>query len=630
MIIRLQGDVSEEQTQHLLRVLKGEGISFTEVPGGDGAVVMASPKPGLDEAVLEKIPGVAEVLPDKIPYRIAARRNHPADTVVQVGTVSVGTERLVVMAGPCAVESRDQAMAVAHEVRRYGATLFRGGAFKPRTSPYSFQGLGEEGLKILAAVREATGMPVVSEIVSTDLVDLMVEYVDVLQVGARNMQNFELLKCVGRARKPVLLKRGLSATIEEWIMSAEYILSEGNPDVILCERGIRTFEPYTRNTLDLSAIPVVKKLTHLPILVDPSHATGIREKVAPMARAAVAAGADGLMVEVHPEPEKAASDGPQSLRPEQFGKLMRDLYVIAPVVGKQLDFAWLDKAAVVRRSPAAEKAGRRAVFFGELGTAAHRATTEYFGGDVEPVPADSYKEVFEATERGDAGYGVIPLQNSLTGSVHENFDLLLDHDLKIVGEIALRIIHTVAAPSGTRMDGIRRVVCDPSSMRQCDEYLRAHPEWELVTVRDAAFAAKQVAERATPGDAAITGAEAARLYGLDILDEGIETNPRNYTRFAILAQEAPAGIPRQKSSMIYQTANRPGALFETLKIFAKHDINLTKLESRPIESQPWEYMFYVDVEVDVEAEAFRPILAELQEHVDFLKLLGSYSAAPSE
>ena len=631
MIIKLARDISRARKDSVLLALKGEGISYTEVPGADGVLIVAPAKLGQDGSVVHGMPGVTDIVAEEIAYRLAARSNHPGNTVVQVGSVAVGSERLVVMAGPCAIESREQALNVARSVRQYGATIFRGGAFKPRSSPYSFQGLGKEGLEILAEVRAETGMPVVSEIVSTDLLDLMLEYVDVLQVGARNMQNFELLKCVGRCPKPVLLKRGLSSTIEEWIMSAEYILAEGNANVILCERGIRTFEPYTRNTLDLSAIPVVKKLTHLPILIDPSHATGIREKVAPMARAAVAAGADGLMVEVHPEPERAASDGPQSLRPDQFGKLMRDLYVIAPVVGKQLDFAWLDKAAAIRRQPATTATDlARAVFFGELGTAAHRACNEYFGEDVVPVLADSYKGVFEIVESGRAAYGVIPLQNSLSGSVHENFDLLLERDLRIVGEITLRLIHVLAAPPGVDLDDVDRVTCDPITLRQCNEYLQAHHDWEVITVRDAAVAAKQVAQRGGKGDAAITGAEAAALYGLEVLAEGIESNPRNYTRFAIIGHDPPSDAPRQKSSLIYQTRNQPGALFETLRVFAEHGVNLTKLESRPVESAPWEYMFYVDVEADVEAETFEPVLAELKEHVDFLKILGAYSAIPSE
>ncbi|NIQ91149.1 MAG: 3-deoxy-7-phosphoheptulonate synthase, partial [Deltaproteobacteria bacterium] len=315
----------------------------------------------------EQLSGVAKVIPVSRPYKLVSREMHPEDTVVQIGDVELGGPRIVVIAGPCAVENREQAMTIAREVKSAGAVLFRGGAFKPRTSPYSFQGLGEEGLKILAQIREETGLRIATEMTSPNQVDLMMKYVDVVQIGARNMQNFELLRSAGRIGKPVLLKRGLSATMEEWLMSAEYILSEGNEQVILCERGIRTFERYTRNTLDLSAIPIIKNLTHLPVVIDPSHATGLREKVSPMARAAIAAGADGLMIEVHHDPSQALSDGPQSLYPEQFEQLMRDLYVIAPVVGKQLDFGYLDKATAAPILPSARTGSqRRAVFAGEM------------------------------------------------------------------------------------------------------------------------------------------------------------------------------------------------------------------------------------------------------------------------
>jgi 3-deoxy-7-phosphoheptulonate synthase len=260
----------------------------------------------------------------------------PRDTLISVGRCAVGSDQLVLMAGPCSIESETQAFTVAEAVAKAGATVLRGGAYKPRTSPYSFQGLGEEGLKLLRRAADAHGLAVVSEVMDTQLVTLVARYADVLQVGARNMQNFALLREVAHAGKPVLLKRGLASTIEEWLMSAEHILSQGNSQVILCERGIRTFETYTRNTLDLNAIPVVKELSHLPVIVDPSHGTGIRDKVAPMARAAIAAGADGLMIEVHHDPDHALSDGPQSLYPDQFAALVDQIRTIAGVVGRKV------------------------------------------------------------------------------------------------------------------------------------------------------------------------------------------------------------------------------------------------------------------------------------------------------
>ncbi|MFO7741718.1 MAG: 3-deoxy-7-phosphoheptulonate synthase [Anaerolineae bacterium] len=290
----------------------------------------------LDREPIERMSGVERTVPILRPFKLAGRDFHPKDTVIEVNGVSVGGEQLVVMAGPCAVESREQLLETAHAVKEAGAKVLRGGAYKPRTSPYSFQGLGEQGLELLAEAREETGLLIVTETMEPDLVPLVSTYADILQIGARSMQNYALLHAVGEAQKPVLLKRGMMSTVEELLMSAEYILSHGNSQVILCERGIRTFEPYTRNTLDVSAVPLLKQLSHLPVIADPSHGTGKWELVEPVARAAVAAGADGLLVEVHPRPEEALSDGAQSLKPERFTALMENLAPIAKAVGRRM------------------------------------------------------------------------------------------------------------------------------------------------------------------------------------------------------------------------------------------------------------------------------------------------------
>ncbi|MBI3858262.1 MAG: 3-deoxy-7-phosphoheptulonate synthase, partial [Planctomycetes bacterium] len=291
----------------------------------------------LDLANFTTLPGVEKVIPILKPYKLASRDFQKKDTVVKVGSdVRIGGGTFTVMAGPCAVESSEQTMECARKVSKSGAKVLRGGAFKPRTSPYAFQGLGREGLEILAAAREETGLPVITEVMTVEDVPLVAEFADILQIGARNSQNFNLLDAVGRQPKPVLLKRGLSGTIEELLLSAEYILSRGNPNVILCERGIRTYEKATRNTLDISAVPVLKKLSHLPVVIDPSHATGLRELVAPLSKAAVAVGADGVLIEVHPHPEKALCDGPQSLTPEMFEALVHELRPIAKAVGLEM------------------------------------------------------------------------------------------------------------------------------------------------------------------------------------------------------------------------------------------------------------------------------------------------------
>ncbi|NQS76577.1 MAG: 3-deoxy-7-phosphoheptulonate synthase [Peptococcaceae bacterium] len=283
---------------------------------------------------LEAMPGVEKIVPIMKPYKLVSRESIGKPSIVKVKDVTIGDRSLVIIAGPCAVESREQLLAAATRVRAAGANILRGGAFKPRTSPYSFQGLEEEGLKIMSEAAQETGLITVTEIIDEASLELALKYVDMLQVGARNMQNFQLLRQVGRSGRPVILKRGFSSTVEEWLMAAEYVASEGNENVVLCERGIRTFENATRNTLDLSAIPLIKDLSHLPVIVDPSHATGVQRLVAPMAKAAVAAGADGVLVEVHPEPCKALCDGPQSLTPEDFDQLMAELRLVASAVGR--------------------------------------------------------------------------------------------------------------------------------------------------------------------------------------------------------------------------------------------------------------------------------------------------------
>jgi 3-deoxy-7-phosphoheptulonate synthase len=302
--------------------------------------VIGDDRKAADVGMFESLPGVAECVRVLKPFKLASRDFHPDDTVVKIGTgpgaVELGTHVVPVMAGPCAVESWEQVEAVAIAAKAAGARMLRGGAFKPRTSPYSFQGLGEEGLKILARAREVTGLPVITEVMTVEAVPVVEEYADCLQIGARNMQNYNLLQACGKSKKPVMLKRALSGTIEELLMAAEYILAAGNADVILCERGIRTYEKATRNTLDLSAVPVLKELSHLPVVVDPSHGTGKRSLVAPMALAALAAGADGLMLEVHPNPDRALSDGPQSLTPRMLAELMPKLSAVARAIGRSV------------------------------------------------------------------------------------------------------------------------------------------------------------------------------------------------------------------------------------------------------------------------------------------------------
>jgi len=347
MLIVMQAHATEEQVRDVCERVEAMGLKAHPIPGSTRTAIGITGNTGaIDLGILESLPGVIECIPVSKPYKLVSRDVKEDDTVIRIPLpgpegsgqeVLIGGTHVAVIGGPCAIESREQAFAIAERVAAAGVRLFRGGAYKPRTSPYSFQGLGEPGLEILAEVRERFGLGIVTEAVDHESLDLVEQYADVIQIGARNMQNFSLLRRAGRARKPILLKRGMSATLDEFLMAAEYILAEGNYNVILCERGVRTFSDFTRNTLDLSVVPAVKRRSHLPIIVDPSHGTGRRHKVLPLARAGVAVGADGLLVEVHHQPDRALSDGMQSILPDEFEQLMREVQQIAAVLGRNVN-----------------------------------------------------------------------------------------------------------------------------------------------------------------------------------------------------------------------------------------------------------------------------------------------------
>lgn len=337
MVVVLEKNVSDKQIENVIKHLEDFGFAVHTSTGVEQIILGAiGVKPDFDTRKVKILDGVAEVYRITEPFKLASRSFKKENTEIKIKNVTIGGNEVVMMAGPCSVENEDQIFIIAEIVAKSGAKILRGGAFKPRTSPYSFQGLGEEGLKLLRKAADKYNLLVITEVMESAQIKLIEEYTDIFQVGARNMQNFSLLRDLGKTSTPIMLKRGLSATVEDWLMSAEYILSNGNKEVMLCERGIRTFETSTRNTFDLSAIPVVHKRSHLPVIADPSHATGLRDKVLPMARAAVAAGADGLMVEIHNDPEKALSDGPQALLPEQYIDLMKQVKLIAEVISRKM------------------------------------------------------------------------------------------------------------------------------------------------------------------------------------------------------------------------------------------------------------------------------------------------------
>ena len=337
MIVVMKTTATRDEVDAIMDRVVREGCKVHPIFGEERVVIgVVGDGTAIDRHQIGRMKGVENVVPISKPYKQASREFHPTDTVVDVNGIKIGGHNLVMIAGPCSVEGREELIETAHACKEAGAQILRGGAYKPRTSPYSFQGLGEEGLRYLAEAREATGMPIITEVMEPELVPLVADYADILQIGARNMQNYALLKAVGRTEMPVMLKRGIAGTIKEWLMCAEYILAGGNPNVILCERGIRTYETETRNTFDINAIPVIKQLSHLPIIADPSHGTGKWEYVGPVAKAAVAAGADGTIIEVHPKPEEAWSDGRQSLKPKRYAELVSQMRVIAQAVGRDV------------------------------------------------------------------------------------------------------------------------------------------------------------------------------------------------------------------------------------------------------------------------------------------------------
>jgi 3-deoxy-7-phosphoheptulonate synthase len=633
MIVVLEHSIKPADKKHIVSFLEDKGFQIREIQGEEETILGAVGIVPIDLRQVEILPGVARVIPITKPYKLASREFKKEDTSIPVGPIKIGGSRIAVIAGPCSVESRQQILEVAALVRESGAVILRGGAYKPRSSPYAFQGLGEEGLKYLREAGEANGMPVISEIVTPEHAEMFAAYTDILQIGARNMQNFELLKTVGALHKPVLLKRGPAATIQDLLMSAEYLLAHGTEYVMLCERGIRTFETYTRNTLDISAIPVVKKLSHLPILVDPSHGTGIRAKVLPMALAAVAAGADGLIVEVHTDPEAALSDGPQSLYPEQFEKLMRDIQALTPVLSKELSRLPEELPRLPPYAPAvsAEKGQIRVAFQGEPGAFSENALLRYFPDSVQSLPLQEFRDVFESVLTGKSAYGITPIENTLTGSIHQNYDLLLQYpDIRIVGEKTIRIIHNLIGLPDAQLKDIRRVYSHPQGLSQCSRFLDSYPQWEKIPFYDTAGSIAFIAKEGKKENAGIASSEAARVHKMKVLKEGIETDSRNYTRFVIIAREELAqaespGGKANRASLVFSTANTPGSLFRALQVLAERKINMVKLESRPIAGKPWEEMFYVDVDIPREENAFQNALEELSGATETLRTLGLYT-----
>lgn len=631
MVIVLKKDISDSDKNSLKDFLAQKNFKLNEVSGEEETILAAVGKMHMDPVELETKPGVSRVIPISKPYKQASREFKRENTIVEIPNcrgqvIRVGGQRVVAIAGPCAVESREQIFEVAGAVASSGASMLRGRAYKPRSSPYAYQGMGEEGLKLLREAGDKFGLPVVTEIVSGELIPLMSDYVDVFQIGSRNMQDFDLLKKVGATGKPVILKRGYTATLEEFLMSAEYLLVSGTENVILCERGIRTFEHSTRNTLDLSAIPVLRRLTHLPIIVDPSHALGQRDLVPPMGLAAIASGADGIMVDVHYAPEKALAGGAASILPAQFDKMMHDIEALAPVMGKAVAHIREEKHEKVV-----------CAYSGNRGAYAEQAISRYFDShDVTPLSVDSFGEIFQSVLDGRADYGMVPIENSLAGSVYQNYDNFMRfEDVTIVGAVTLNIRHALLGVKGAVISDVKTVYSHPQGFSQCKKFLDAHKEWVHIDSLSTATAAQFAAAKKDKSVAAIASTVNASIYGLDILQEDIENDPSNFTRFVVIQSVTAAdgkskeiNIKPNMASFILKTRNEPGALYRTLGIFDKYKINLTRLESRPLEGQPWNYWFYADAELNnVEGDVkgyVAGMTEEMKSIVEDVRVLGIY------
>ncbi len=516
MIIVLKQDAAAEKVEQLKDWLLSRGLTVCPIYGAEKTVfglVGDTSVLTLDEVSVQE--AVEKVLKVQEPYKKSNRKFHPENTIIKVGDVKVGGKELVVIAGPCSVESEEQITKIAFQVKNSGAAMLRGGAFKPRTSPYAFQGLRAEGLLLLKRAGEAAGLPIVSEITNPTYIDLFSQYVDLIQVGARNMQNFELLKELGRLKKPILLKRGFSNTLEELLMACEYIMSEGNDQVILCERGIRTHETATRNTLDLSAVPALKRMSHLPVIVDPSHGTGHAWMVEPLSKAAVAAGADGLEIEVHDNPARALSDGPQSITPGEFSSLMPKLR----------EYAHLESRHI--RIP------HTVAYAGTPGSFANEAAAKLYPQSAL-TGLERFEDVFVAVSNGKTDVGVVPYENSLAGKVTEVQELVEKYGLDIVDRTKLSISQNLVAPLGTEISSIRKIYSHPKALEQCKKFLATLPGCQLIPYSTTSAAAQAVAALNDKCSAAISSETAATVNRLAILKEAIQDEIENYTEFIVV------------------------------------------------------------------------------------------------
>jgi 3-deoxy-7-phosphoheptulonate synthase len=515
MIIVLKPEIDNEKVESLKSWIKEQGLKACPIVGTEKTVlglVGDTSNLSIDELAMHE--AVEKVLKVQEPFKKANRKMHPDNTVIRAGNIAIGAKEIVIIAGPCSVESEEQITEIAMNVKKAGAHMLRGGAFKPRTSPYAFQGLKAEGLMLLKKAGQAAGLPIVSEITNPNYIEIFEEYVDLIQVGARNMQNFELLKELGRINKPVLIKRGFANTLEELLMACEYVMNEGNENVILCERGIRTHETYTRNTLDLSAVPALKRISHLPVLVDPSHGTGLSWMVEPLSKAAIAAGADGLIIEVHNNPSRALSDGIQSITPAEFSYIMPKLREYARIEGRDITIS------------------HTAAYAGTPGSFANEAAEKACPSSAL-TGFEHFIDVFDAVLNNKVDIGIVPWENSLTGKIYEVEELLKNQNLEVIDRVKIPIHQMLIAPFGTELSHIRKIYSHPKALEQCKKFLRGMQDCKIIPYSTTSAAAAAVAALDDKCSAAIASKTAAKLNRLAIIKENIQDNDENFTEFVV-------------------------------------------------------------------------------------------------
>jgi 3-deoxy-7-phosphoheptulonate synthase len=639
MVIVLKKDITENQKSKLKDFLTARQFRLNEIAGEEETIIAAVGKSGIDLREVEIQQGVSRVVPISKPFKLASREFKKEDTIVQITNnrgqiIKIGGPRIAVISGPAFVESQEQINSIAAAVSACGAVLLRGAAYSASTSPYALEGLKENGLKFLKSAGEKYGLPVVSEITDSALIPVFQNYdIDVYLVGEKNMQNQGLLKNLGKINKPVILRRGLSATLEEFLMSAEYLMSNGCENVILCEQGIRTFEQSVRNTLDLSSIPILHEMTHLPVITDPSHGVGIRDKIPPMALASVSAGADGIMIECNNRLENV--DGVQSLLPQMFEKIMHNVEAIAPVISRSVEHIRENISDFSAKKDSESKKKNEkiiCVYSGTPGAYAHQAINRYFdSADVEAVAVNSFSQVFQDLVDGKADYGMIPIENTTTGSIYQNYDNIIRFgDIKIAGSQTLNIRHALLGVKGAKISDIKQVYSHPQGLFQCAKYLDGK-NWKQIDSVSTATAAKFVAVSGSKENAAIASAVNAQLYGLDVIEEDIQDNSSNFTRFWIITNADKKSnseiytVRPTKSTILFKIRNEPGALFSCLEVIAKAGLNMTRLESRPINGENWCYWFFLDVDYsDCDCD-LNKILESLKERTEEVRLLGCYA-----